>query len=72
MDFPEVQSREDFFKFLDELIYDFRESSDSWENVTVPDFLEAISAWTKDRDASASADAWRLAAQILYAGSRYE
>ena len=72
MNFPEVKSREEFAEFVKALAVDYQSSIAEWENVSVPDFLEALGAWVKDRDVSASPDAWGVMAQLLYAGSRYE
>ena len=37
-----------FIKFLDLLRKDFLDNPESWENKTLPYFLEALSAYTKD------------------------
>ena len=37
-----------FIKFLDLLRKYFLHNPESWENNTLPDFLEALSAYTKD------------------------
>jgi hypothetical protein len=72
MNFPDVKSREEFLEFVAALIEDYRRDGDSWENVSIPEFLEAILAWVKDSDLLASQDAWKAVSQMLYAGSRYE
>lgn len=43
-----VTDRQTFIKFLELLRKDFLDNSESWENKTLPDFLEALSAYTED------------------------
>jgi len=43
-----VTDRQTFIKFLDLLRKDFLDNPESWENKTLPDFLEALSAYTED------------------------
>jgi hypothetical protein len=43
-----VTDRQTFIKFLDLLRKDFLDNPENWENKTLPDFLEALSAYTKD------------------------
>jgi hypothetical protein len=44
----EVTDRHTFIKFLNLLLKDFLDNPESWENKTLPDFLEALSAYTED------------------------
>jgi hypothetical protein len=41
-----VKNREDFTKFLDLFLKDYLEKPASWENKTIPEFLEALSAYS--------------------------
>ncbi|KQR91132.1 hypothetical protein ASG01_14670 [Chryseobacterium sp. Leaf180] len=43
-----VTDRQTFIKFLDLLRKDFFDNPKSWENKTLPDFLEALSVYTED------------------------
>lgn len=43
-----VADRQSFIKFLDLLRKDFLENPKSWKNRTLPEFLEALSAYTED------------------------
>lgn len=43
-----VTDRETFIKFLELLLKDFLDHPESWENKTLPEFLEALSAYTGD------------------------
>jgi hypothetical protein len=43
-----INNRETFIKFLDILHKDFLNNPESWENKTLPDFLEALKAFTED------------------------
>ena len=43
-----VTDRQTFIKFLELLRKDFLNNTESWENKSLPDFLEALSAYTED------------------------
>ncbi|MFC6096335.1 hypothetical protein ACFPVY_06715 [Flavobacterium qiangtangense] len=43
-----VSDRQSFIKFLDLLRHDFLDNPESWENKSLPNFLEALSAYTED------------------------
>ncbi len=43
-----VTDRQRFVQFLDLLRKDFIDNPESWENETLPDFLEALSAYAED------------------------
>ena len=43
-----VTDRQTFIKFLDLLRTDFLDNPENWENKSLPDFLEALSAYAND------------------------
>ncbi len=43
-----------------------------WENVTLPDFLEAMEAWARDWNEPAQQNPWRHVADVLTAATLYE
>lgn len=43
-----VTDRQTFIQFLDLLRQDFLDNPESWESKTIPDFLEALGAYTED------------------------
>jgi hypothetical protein len=43
-----VSDRQTFIKFLDLLRKDFVDNPQSWENKSLPDFIEALSTYTND------------------------
>lgn len=43
-----VTDRQTFIKFLDLLHNNLLDNPESWENKTLPDFIEALSAYTED------------------------
>lgn len=43
-----VTDRHTFVKFLDLMRKELLDNPESWENKTLPDFLEALSAYTED------------------------
>ena len=45
-----VQSRATFVEFVRELRKDLDSNPSDWENVTLPDFLDAVANWTEDMD----------------------
>ena len=75
-----IQSREDFIAFVKELSKDFEDNRDSWENINIAAYLEALAAWTHDMDGyykyqgeSIPQDInWSFIARLLYAAKIYE
>jgi hypothetical protein len=45
-----VQSRDDFVRFINVFVTDFRQNSELWENQTLEHFLVALGAWVEDMD----------------------
>ena len=43
-----VTDRQTFIKLIDLLRKDFLDNPENWKNKTLPDFLEALSAYTAD------------------------
>ena len=76
----QVSSPEDLAKFIKALKSNLAESPDQWENLTLPHYLEAMSAWLKAasnphsqaHDALSDGPSWRTFAKILWAASAYE
>jgi hypothetical protein len=76
-----VSSPEDFARFVDALRKELMESPQTWESLTLPDYLEAMSAWLRDASRSKDSPAhaflnegasWRTFARIMTAASIYE
>ncbi len=76
-----VTDRQTFIKFLDLLRKDFLYNSENWENKSLPDFLEALSAYTKDiqgyydnmkQDVNADQPNWQTFADIFKGAIIYE
>ncbi len=75
-----VRSKEDFVAVVRELERSLREKPATWENDTLPRFLEAMAAWTEVMDgyyrnigdAVPREPSWRLFADILSAAAVYE
>jgi len=66
-----LSQRDELAVFVANLRSDLEENGKDWENVTLPDFLEAMQAWIEDSDFS-SEPRWRTIAKLLLAASRYE
>ena len=44
----QVTNRQTFIEFLKLMAIDFLENPESWENKSLPDFLQGLSAYTED------------------------
>lgn len=70
----------DFLRFMSDLINDLKTNPSSWENSSLPDFLEALARWTEDMDGYYSNTnqqlpqniTWHVFADMLKAASMYE
>ena len=75
-----VKTKTDFIEFVHLLLKDLKDNPEKWENKTLPDYLEAIIAWTEDmegyyinNDLRIPTDvSWSVMADILQAASVYE
>lgn len=76
-----VTDRQTFIKFLDLLKKDFLENPESWENKTLPDFIEALSAYAEDiqgyydntnQNINADKADWKTFADIFKGAKIYE
>jgi hypothetical protein len=65
-----ADSKESFIRFLNALAADFEADHDAWQNRTVPDYLNAVTAWLNDSE-TPDTD-WKFAAKMLYCGKIYE
>lgn len=76
-----VTDRQTFIKFLDLLHKDLLDNPESWENKTLPDFLESLSAYTEDiqgyydnlkLNVNADRPDWSTFADIFKGAKNYE
>ena len=76
-----VMTRAEFSEFVRELRGDLIEKPDEWENITLENYLEAISAYTNDVqavyknlgvDVDADLPTWETFSKILKGASIYE
>ena len=77
----EVVTSKDLSQFINELAKESSKTDCQWENLTLPNFLEAMAAWTaagvEDWDAVNNIDTntitkWQIFADILIAATMYE
>ena len=62
-----------FLKFLEGLENDFLNNSETWENLSIDMFLEAIRAWIyQGNDVNFENPDWTTVASIFYSGKVYE
>lgn len=75
-----INSRDDFIEFVNALRYDLSSRPEEWQNATLNDFLEALSAWVRDMDGYyinnnlpvPNLPSWRNFAEMLLAAKFYE
>jgi len=76
-----VTDRQSFIKFLDLLHKDLLQNPETWDNKTLPDFLEALASYAEDiqgyydnTDANVDAEkaAWSTFADIFKGAKVYE
>jgi hypothetical protein len=75
-----VETREDLATFIRRLRQDLMENPEAWENAKLPDFLEALAAWTEDMDGyfrntgeeTPEQPDWQLVGIMLLAARDYE
>jgi hypothetical protein len=78
--FSAIQARADFLALLRALVQELREKPETWENNTLPLFLEATAAWTEDMDgyyqnqgrAVPDQPTWQVLAEMFLAARVYE
>lgn len=77
----EINDRQSFIKFLDLLRQDLLHHPETWENKTLPDFLEALASYTEDiqgyydntnANVDAEKAAWSTFADIFKGAKVYE
>ena len=75
-----IESRDDFVTFIEALRYDVVAYPEEWQNQTLEDFLEALSAWVKDMDGYYQNNrlpvptslTWKNFAEMMLAAKYYE
>lgn len=75
-----VNDKDEFAKFVGELVTDLRNNPDSWENHSLDAYLQAMQSWVEDMDGweknlkinISDMNVWKLMAHILYASKIYE
>ena len=72
MGVEQVSDRDSFVEFVAKMRNEVLVGSETWENVGLPDFLEAMAAWARDWQQPFDANPWKHAAALLQAGAFYE
>lgn len=80
VDYSEITTRREFCDFISALRLSLRDGSESWENVNLDDFLEALEAWVNDMGnyeqsqgkQEAVSLTWRDVARMFHAAAIYE
>jgi hypothetical protein len=75
-----LETKEEFCKFVYDMLEDYRDNLTSWENKDLPSFLEAVAAWSEDLDGFYANQGkeiprdvnWKVFAEILYSAKLYE
>ncbi|WP_181149971.1 DUF7660 family protein [Ensifer aridi] len=68
----EVNDKEGFIELLAQMLEELRAGAESWENIKLDDFLEAMSAWVNDWQGPADTNPWTHAAKLMQAATIYE
>lgn len=76
----DVNSKEDFMKFLTQLQFDKEQNSEEWENDEIISYLRGICAWVDDMEGyfhnmhieMPTEIDWRFIATLFYVGKIYE
>ncbi len=76
----DIQTREDLVVFIKQLEAEVRQKECNWENTSLDNYLEAMSAWIVDMDGvyknfnleMKDEPMWRIFARILRAATIYE
>jgi len=81
METSEVNSRESFVRFIEELKADLDRNPKNWQNINLTDFLSAMARYSEDvqgyydntkQPINADTASWRVFADILIGASIYE
>ena len=72
MDAERVGDRDAFLDFVTAMRGELHNGAESWENVDLATFLEAMAAWVRDWQGPFDANPWKHAAALLQAGAFYE
>jgi hypothetical protein len=67
-----VNDKNSFLVFLRSLAKDYAEHPDEWENRTITDYLESISAWVEDIGEEPEHADFKKMAKLFYVGKIYE
>ena len=76
----QITTKEDLADFIDQLRHDLRQKPTEWENITLAQYLEAMSAWVRDLDGYyqqheqplPDKPGWKMMGEILLAAKYYE
>lgn len=70
-----AKDKQSFLEFLQALRNDFVENKETWENISIDDFLESIGRWVKDYhndDINFDKPNWKTVSAMFYMGKLYE
>ena len=76
-----IKTKKDFEFFLEKLYSSLKSNPENWENITLEDFLEALTAYTKDLEGyyknwnishDTEKPSWKMFSDILLGARIYE
>ena len=68
-----MKTRQDVIDAIQELVADFEQNEESWENSTLPQYLEAMGAWVEGYGGKYNPEpSWEFITQMLSAAKIYE
>ena len=69
------KDKQSFLEFLKALRNDFLENRETWENITIDDYLESIERWIENYhndDIDFEKPDWKTISAMFYMGKLYE
>lgn len=75
-----IKEKEDFIRFIELLLKDYKNNPETWENKTIESYLEAMQSWIEDMDGYYINNNlpipenvnWKTFSEILIAAKMYE
>lgn len=75
-----ISNKEDLSRFIGELIKDLKNNTETWENLSLENYLEAMQSWLEDMEGweenfnidTSKINTWELIGTILLASKMYE
>lgn len=67
-----IRTVDDFVAFFDAMKNDYKTNKSKWQNISLDDFFESVSAWIVDTQLCEDKLNFSVIAKMLYMGKVYE